>query len=68
MTVSAELTYSGVSSGAFANNEGITSIALESDNTAAAGSVEFTLSNIVVGEVGREKEYGFIADVPSAYP
>lgn len=67
-TTNAELTYSGVSSGAFANSEGITSIALESDNTAAAGSVEFTLSSIVVGEVGREKEYGFSADVPSAYP
>jgi uncharacterized protein YjbI with pentapeptide repeats len=55
----AALTYSGVSSGSFADSEIISSIAIESDNTAAAGSVEFTLSRIVVGESGGEKEYGF---------
>jgi hypothetical protein len=55
----AALTYSGVSNGSFADSEIISSIAIESDNTAAAGSVEFTLSRIVVGETGGEKEYGF---------
>jgi hypothetical protein len=48
-----------VSNGSFTNSEIISSIAVESDNTAAAGSVEFTLSSIVVGESGGEKEYGF---------
>ena len=55
----AALTYSGVSNGSFADSEIISSIAIESDNIAAAGSVEFTLSRIVVGETGGEKEYGF---------
>jgi len=55
----AALTYSGVSNGSFADSEIISSIAIESDNTAAAGSVEFTLSRIVVGETGGQKEYGF---------
>ena len=73
-STNAILTYSGVSGGSFANNEVITSIAVESDNSAAAGSVEFTLANIVVGEVvsatsvANEKEYGFSAIVHVSYP
>ena len=55
----AALTYSGVSNGSFADSEIISSIAIESDNSAAASSVEFTLSRIVVGVAGGEKEYGF---------
>jgi uncharacterized protein YjbI with pentapeptide repeats/uncharacterized protein YjdB len=60
-------------SGAFANNEIITSIAIETASNAAAGNVEFTLASIVVGELSTsggitsEKEYGFEADVPAAY-
>jgi len=73
-STNAALTYSGVSSGSFANNEVVTSIAVESDNSAAAGSVEFTLASIVVGEfvsatsLATEKEYGFSAEVPVSYP
>jgi uncharacterized protein YjbI with pentapeptide repeats len=59
----AALTYSNVGSGSFAANETITSISVETDNNASAGSIEFTLSSIVVGEVGGEKEYGFSANV-----
>ena len=60
-------------SGAFANNEIITSIAIETASNAAAGNVEFTLASIVVGELSTsggitsEKEYGFEAAVPAAY-
>jgi hypothetical protein len=63
-----------VGSGAFANNEVITTIAVETASNAAAGSVEFTLASIIVGELSTatgimsEKEYGFEADVPVAYP
>jgi hypothetical protein len=61
-----------VGTGSFANNEIISSIALETDSSATAGSVEFTLAGIVVGDivsgVTGEKEYGFLADVPVAYP
>jgi len=57
-----------IGTGSFANGEGITSIALESDSSAAAGNVEFTLSSIVVGELSGEKEYGFEAAVPETYP
>jgi uncharacterized protein YjbI with pentapeptide repeats len=61
-----------VGSGAFADNEVITNIALETDSGATAGSVEFTLASVMVGElasgVPSEKEYGFLAEVPSAYP
>ena len=61
-----------VGSGAFASNEVITNIALETDSGATAGSVEFTLASIIVGEIASgvpsEKEYGFMAMVPSAYP
>jgi uncharacterized protein YjbI with pentapeptide repeats len=70
----AELTYSGTGSGSFANNEVITSLAIETDNAATAGSVEFTLASVMVGEVfggstiPTEKEYGFSSSVPSAYP
>ena len=74
-STNAALTYSGVSSGSFTNNEIITSIAVESDPGSATGSVEFTLASIVVGDivtvttsVAREKEYGFSADVPVSYP
>jgi hypothetical protein len=58
--------------GAFADNEVITNIALETDSGAAAGAVEFTLASVMVGEIAAgvpsEKEYGFLAEVPSAYP
>jgi hypothetical protein len=61
-----------VGSGAFADNEVITNIAVETDSGAAAGSVEFTLASVMVGEIASgvpsEKEYGFLAAVPSAYP
>lgn len=57
------LTYSNVGSGSFANGEVITSIAVETDSAAAAGTVEFTLSSVVVGEATGEKEYGFSANV-----
>jgi uncharacterized protein YjbI with pentapeptide repeats len=59
----AALTYSNVGSGSFANGEVITSIAVETDSAAAAGTVEFTLSSVVVGEATGEKEYGFSANV-----
>jgi uncharacterized protein YjbI with pentapeptide repeats len=58
--------------GAFTDNEVITNIAIETDSGAAAGAVEFTLASVMVGEivsgVPSEKEYGFLAEVPSAYP
>ena len=61
-----------VGTGSFANNEIISSIAVETDSNATAGSVEFTLGGMIVGDivsgVSGEKEYGFTADVPSAYP
>jgi uncharacterized protein YjbI with pentapeptide repeats len=61
-----------VGSGAFASNEVITNITLETDSGATAGSVEFTLASVIVGEIASgvpsEKEYGFLAQVPSAYP
>jgi uncharacterized protein YjbI with pentapeptide repeats len=63
-----------IGSGSFANNETITSIAIETDTNAIAGNVEFTLSSMVVGElsaatsVKSEKEYGFQASVPETYP
>lgn len=59
-------------SGGFASNEVITNIALETDSGAAAGTVEFALASIIVGEIDSgvpsEKEYGFLAAVPSAAP
>ena len=55
-------------SGSFATNEGILNIALETDSGAAAGTVDFTLSSIIVGDASGEKEYGFEAAVPTAYP
>jgi hypothetical protein len=57
-----------VGTGSFANNETITSIAIETDSNASAGNVEFTLSSVVVGELNGEKEYGFEAAVPQSYP
>ena len=63
-----------IGNGSFANNEVITSIVIETESNASAGNVEFTLSSMIVGEistsggVGSEKEYGFEADVPAAYP
>jgi len=59
----AALAYSNVGSGSFANGEVITSIAVETDSEAASGTVEFTLSSVVVGEASGEKEYGFSANV-----
>jgi hypothetical protein len=70
----AVLTYSGTGSGSFANNEIITSLAVETESGASAGSVEFTLANVIVGElvggstIPTEKEFGFSSNVPSAYP
>ena len=63
-----------IGSGAFANTEGITNIALETDSNAAAGNVDFTLMSIVVGELSTttgattEREYGFQAAVLDSYP
>jgi uncharacterized protein YjbI with pentapeptide repeats/uncharacterized protein YjdB len=63
-----------VGTGAFANNEIITSIALETESNAPAGNVEFTLASVIVGELSTtngtvsEKEYGFEAAVPDSYP
>ena len=57
-----------VGSGSFANNETITSIAVETDSNATTSHVEFTLSSVVVGELNGEKEYGFEAAVPESYP
>ena len=61
-----------VGSGTFTDNEVITGIAVETDSGAAAGAVEFTLASVIVGEIASgvpsEKEYGFLAEVPSAYP
>ena len=57
------LAYSNVGSGSFTNGEVVTSIAVETDSEAAVGSVEFTLSSVVIGEAGGEKEYGFSANV-----
>jgi uncharacterized protein YjbI with pentapeptide repeats len=55
-------------SGSFANNELILNVALETDIGAAAGTVEFTLSSVIIGDIiAGEKEYGFEADVPAAY-
>jgi hypothetical protein len=59
----AAMAYSNVGSGSFANGEVITSIAVETDSAAASGSVEFTLSSVVIGEAIGEKEYGFSANV-----
>jgi len=54
--------------GSFANNELILNVALETDIGAAAGTVEFTLSSVIIGDIiAGEKEYGFEADVPAAY-
>ncbi len=59
----AALTYSNVGSGSFANGEVITSISIETDSAAAASSIEFTLSSVVIGESSGEKVYGFSANV-----
>ena len=57
-----------VGSGSFDSNEVILNIALETSSSAATGTVDFTLSSMVVGEATNEKEYGFEADVPASYP
>jgi uncharacterized protein YjbI with pentapeptide repeats len=57
-----------VGTGSFASNEIVSSIALETDSNATAGTVEFTLAGMIVGDSTGEKEYGFLADVPAAYP
>jgi uncharacterized protein YjbI with pentapeptide repeats len=54
--------------GSFASNEVILNIALETDSSAGAGTVDFTLSSVIIGDASGEKEYGFEADVPTAYP
>jgi hypothetical protein len=63
---------SSFGAGNFLNSEFISSIAVETDSNASAGSVEFTLGGMIVGDivagVSGEKEYGFLADVPAAYP
>ena len=59
----------GFGGGSFGSNELILNVALETENDAVAGTVDFTLSSIVIGDaVAGEKEYGFEADVPAAYP
>ena len=62
----------GIGAGSFNTNEVISSITVETDSNAAAGSVEFTLAGVIVGDVisgvPLEKEYGFLADVPVASP
>ena len=62
----------GIGAGNFNNNEVISSITVETDSNAAAGSVEFTMAGVIVGDivsgVAVEKEYGFLADVPVASP
>ena len=55
-------------SGSFASNEVILNVALETDSSASAGTVDFTLSSIIIGDASGEKEYGFEAAVPTAYP
>jgi uncharacterized protein YjbI with pentapeptide repeats len=58
-----------VGGGVFDGSEAILNIALETDSGAAAGTVDFTLSSIIIGDsVAGEKEYGFEADVPAVYP
>ena len=57
-----------IGTGSFANNEVIFNVALETDSSATAGTVDFTLSSIIVGDASGEKEYGFEAAVPTAYP
>ena len=57
-----------IGTGSFANNEVILNVALETDSSATAGTVDFTLSSIIVGDASGEKEYGFEAAVPTAYP
>ena len=62
----------GIGAGGFNNNEVISSITVETESNASAGSVEFTLAGVIVGDVisgvELEKEYGFLASVPAAYP
>jgi hypothetical protein len=62
----------GIGAGSFNNNEVISSITVETESNASAGSVEFTLAGVIVGDVisgvELEKEYGFLASVPAAYP
>jgi hypothetical protein len=57
-----------IGSGPFDSSEIILNIALETDSSAAEDSVEFTLASMIVGDDSGEKEYGFMADVPTAYP
>ena len=57
-----------IGSGPFDSSEIILNIALETDSSAAEDSVEFTLATMIVGDDSGEKEYGFMADVPTAYP
>jgi len=58
-----------VGGGVFDGSEAILNIALETDSGAAAGTVDFTLSSVIIGDsVAGEKEYGFEADVPAVYP
>jgi hypothetical protein len=54
--------------GSFADNEYILNVALETEIGAASGTVDFTLASIVIGDANGEKEYGFEAAVPAAYP
>jgi uncharacterized protein YjbI with pentapeptide repeats len=58
-----------LSGGSFANNELILNIAIETDSSAGEGTIEFTLSSVIIGDsIIGEKEYGFEADVPTSYP
>jgi hypothetical protein len=51
---------SSLNQGDFNNSESILKFALESDSSASYGTVEFTLSSIMIGDSTCEKEYGFL--------
>jgi len=47
--------------GSFASTEVLFAISIGSDSGTARGNVEFTLSNVIIGDASGEKEYGFLA-------
>jgi hypothetical protein len=58
------LTLSNVASsnvGSFASTEVLFAISIGSDSGTARGNVEFTLSNVIIGDASGEKEYGYLA-------
>ena len=46
--------------GTYSSSEILSSIAIETNAFTSPGNVEFTLSNIVIGDTSGEKEYGFM--------